>query len=343
MQCECRKLKGGRCKHAIFSYASASEPGWFCGLCTDNYCSCRCPGCMEGAPEPPYGKGKAILIVRPSGFPNKGSGRSEGWYATDYPERQTTAREHDGVHRLGVTSTTLVPIKTSDEGRSPNHGVPDHGDGDMQTVRQASPTPGAFLPYEDAKKLIQLITVSEAAARASGSELIRSMKPLSVEPVPAVPWTLILMMIMFVFILGCCCGAFAFWFTCRRQQQVAATPGMSVRAPEPSALEDASGAVAVEALADAAVAGNLVGLRRRSAVPAAPAVRQACAHSRNQKVNGSNQWIERLLCLNCGETFDQDTRLNVERKTALAAHAVRSALAASPSMSSTQVWLGESD
>jgi hypothetical protein len=50
-----------------------------------------------------------------------------------------------------------------------------------------------------------------------------------------------------------------------------------------------------------------------------------------------------LLCLNCGETFDQDTRLNVERKTALAAHAVRSALAASPSMSSTQVWLGESD
>ena len=291
---------------------------------------------MAGAPEPPYGKGKAILIVRPSGFPNKGSGRSEGWYAP-------AAREHDGVHRLGVTSTTLVPIETSDEGRSPSHGVPDRGDCGMQTVRQASPTPGAFLPYEDAKKLIQLITVSEAAARASGSELIRSMKPLSVEPVPAVPWTLILMMIMFVFILGCCCGAFAFRFTCRRQQQVAATPVMSVRASEPSALEDASGAVAVEALADAAVAGNLVGLRQRSAVPTAPAVRQACAHSRNQKVNGSNQWIERFLCLNCGETFDQDTRLNVERKTALAAHAVRSALAASPSMSSTQVWLGESD
>ena len=37
MQCECRKLKGGRCKHAIFSYAS--EPGWFCEHCTANYCS----------------------------------------------------------------------------------------------------------------------------------------------------------------------------------------------------------------------------------------------------------------------------------------------------------------
>ena len=48
-QCECRKLSGGRCKHAIFSYASESA-SWFCGLCTDDYCSCRCPGCREGTP-----------------------------------------------------------------------------------------------------------------------------------------------------------------------------------------------------------------------------------------------------------------------------------------------------
>ena len=62
---------------AIFSYAS--EPAsWFCGLCTDDYCSCRCPGCREGAPEEPYGKGKAILIIRPTGFPSANSGRSEG-------------------------------------------------------------------------------------------------------------------------------------------------------------------------------------------------------------------------------------------------------------------------
>ena len=78
MQCECRKLRGGRCKHTIFSYASESD--WFCGLCTDNYCSCRCPGCLEGAPDQPYGKGKAILMIRPSGFSGANSGRSEGWY-----------------------------------------------------------------------------------------------------------------------------------------------------------------------------------------------------------------------------------------------------------------------
>ena len=58
-------------------------------------------------------------------------------------------------------------------------------------------------------------------------------------------------------------------------------------------------------------------------------------------MSGSNQWIDRLLCLTCGETFDQDTRLNVERKAAAAARAVRPALAATPAMSSTQAWLGE--
>ena len=74
-----------------------------------------------------------------------------------------------------------------------------------------------------------------------------------------------------------------------------------------------------------------------AAVPEAPAVRRACAHSRTKKVNGSNQWIERLLCLTCGETFDQDTPLNVERKAAAAAHAARPVLVASPSTSSTSV------
>ena len=86
MQCEGRKLRGGRCKHAIFPCASESD--WFCGLCTDNYCSCRCPGGLEGAPDQPYGKGKAILVIRPSGFPGASSGRSEGWYPS-VPEVDT--------------------------------------------------------------------------------------------------------------------------------------------------------------------------------------------------------------------------------------------------------------
>ena len=62
-QCVCRMLKGGRCKHAIFSYDSETE--WLCGPCTDGYCSCQCSGCVEGTPRHPYDKGKAILIVRP--------------------------------------------------------------------------------------------------------------------------------------------------------------------------------------------------------------------------------------------------------------------------------------
>ena len=146
------------------------------------------------------------------------------------------------------------------------------------------------------------------------------MKPHLEEPASAVSWTLILMMILFVFALGCCCGALAFCFACRQQRQVAATPALPARALERPALDDAGRAVAAEALADdAAVVDDLVGLRQRSAVPVAPAARRACAHSRNQKVSGSNQWIDRLLCLTCGETFDQDTRLNVERKAAAAA------------------------
>jgi hypothetical protein len=146
---------------------------------------------------------------------------------------------------------------------------------------------------------------------------------------------------MLLFTLACCWGAFAFRFVCRRQRQVAATSDSKIRAPDLPVLDDAGGTAAVEALADAAVVGNLVDLRRRSAIPAAPAARQVCTHPRNQKVNGSNQWIDRLLCLNCGETFDQDTRWNIERKAALAARAVRSTLIASPSMNSTQVRLGE--
>ncbi len=116
---------------------------------------------------------------------------------------------------------------------------------------------------------------------------------------------------------------------------------LSIRASEQPTHEDAGGTVEVEALADAAVMGNLVDLRRRSAASTTPAARRACTHSRNQKMNGSNQWIDRLLCLNCGVTFDQDTRWNIERKTALASRAVRSASAASPSMNSTLERTGE--
>ena len=77
MQCECRKLRGGRCKHAILSYVSDQE--WFCGHCCDNLCTCACPGCMEGLPVQPYTAKKGILIVMPSGMPSGRSGRSEGW------------------------------------------------------------------------------------------------------------------------------------------------------------------------------------------------------------------------------------------------------------------------
>ena len=77
MQCECRKLRGGRCKHAILSYVSDQK--WFCGHCCDNLCTCACPGCMEGLPVHPYSAKKGILIIRPSGMPSGRSGRSAGW------------------------------------------------------------------------------------------------------------------------------------------------------------------------------------------------------------------------------------------------------------------------
>ena len=111
MQCECRKLSGGRCKHAIFSYASESA-SWFCGLCTDDYCSCRCPGCREGAPEEPYGKGKAILMIRPTGFPSANSGRSEGWYP-NVPE--VDALEHVIKDQSSVDRGTSSPEQKEDE------------------------------------------------------------------------------------------------------------------------------------------------------------------------------------------------------------------------------------
>ena len=154
-------------------------------------------------------------------------------------------------------------------------GVPDRRDRGVHAVQQAPPMPGTFLPYEDLRKLFWLAAVLEAATRASGSELAHSMKPLE-ETASAVPWTLILMMILFVFAIGCCCGALALWLVCRRQRQVAATPALPARALELPALEDAGGAVAVEALADATTDGDLVGLRQRSAVHAAPAALRTC-------------------------------------------------------------------
>ena len=77
LQCGCRKLRGGRCKHTILSYASDQD--WFCGHCCDNLCACACPGCFGGVPVHPYNAGKGILVVRPSGMPSGSSGRSEGW------------------------------------------------------------------------------------------------------------------------------------------------------------------------------------------------------------------------------------------------------------------------
>ena len=337
-------LKGGRCKHAIFSYDSTTE--WFCGPCTDGYCSCQCSGCVEGTPTHPYDKGKAILIVRPSGYPKMGSGRSEGWwpkdqelYATDQLERQGNDEERSGVHRSGATSTNVGPAYVADEGPSGDHVVPDRYDSGTPAVHQASASTGTFLPYESAKNLIQLIIISEAAAQASGRELAQSMKQLTTKHVHATPWTLIMTTILFVFILGCCLGAFICWLACRQKRHVVVMTASSTRAPESLIHEDAGGAAEAAAPADTPVVSNMIDLRRRPAASMTPAVRRPCAHSRNQKVNGSNQWIDRLLCLNCGVTFDQDTRLNIERMAALASRAMRSASITSPLMnpSSEQV------
>ena len=99
----------------------------------------------------------------------------------------------------------------------------------------------------------------------------------------------------------------------------------SISTPELLAPEDAGGAAMAAASADNPVVSNMSDLRRRPAASMTPAIRRPCAHSRNLTVNGSNQWIDRLLCLDCGVTFDQDTRLNIERKEALASRATRSA------------------
>ena len=40
-------------------------------------------------------------------------------------------------------------------------------------------------------------------------------------------------------------------------------------------------------------------------------------------MTGSNQWMDRSLCLNCGMLFGQDTRWNIERKAARASRAMR--------------------
>ena len=110
MQCECRKHRCGRCKHTIFSYSSESDG--FCGLCIDNYCSCRCPGCLEGAPDQPYGKSKAILVIRPSGFPGASSGRSEGWYPS-VPEVDPLEPVVEG--QSNVVHETSSPEQKEDE------------------------------------------------------------------------------------------------------------------------------------------------------------------------------------------------------------------------------------
>ena len=116
----------------------------------------------------------------------------------------------------------------------------------------------------------------------------------------------------------------------KRGGRVTVATASSARAPEPLVHEDAGG-VAEAAVPDGTtVVNDMIDLRRRPAASTAPAVPRPCAHPRNQKVNGSNQWIDRLLCLNCGVTFDQDTRLNIERKAALASRAMRSTWGAFP-------------
>jgi len=137
---------------------------------------------------------------------------------------------------------------------------------------------------------------------------------------------------LFVFTLGCCFGAFICWLARRQERHVAVMTASSTRALGSPIHEDAGRVAEVAAPADPPVVSNVVDLRRRPAASTTPAVRKPCAHSRNQKVNGSNQWIDRLLCLNCGVTFDQDTRLNIERKAALASRAMRSASITSPLM-----------
>ena len=70
--------------------------------------------------------------------------------------------------------------------------------------------------------------------------------------------------------------------------------------------------------AGATAPNDVTDLRRRSAVSATSAVPGPCPHSRSQRVTGSNQWMDRSLCLNCGVIFGQDTRWNIERKAARA-------------------------
>jgi hypothetical protein len=292
---------------------------------------------VEGTPTHPYDKGKAILIVRPSGYPKMGSGRSEGWwpkdqelYATDQLERQGNDEKCSGAHRSGATSTHAGPAYVADEGPSGDHVVPDRYDSGTPAVHQASASTINFLPYESAKNLIQLFIISEAAAQASGSELAQSMKQLTTRHVHATPWTLILTMILFVFILGCCFGAFLCWLACRQKRHVVVMTASSVRAHGPLVNENDGGVAGAAAHGGATVVNDMIDLRRRPAASMAPAGPRPCPHSRNQKVNGSNQWIDRLLCLNCGVTFDQDTRLNIERKAALASRAMRPTSVAFP-------------